>query len=580
MTHVRGDTGARNDPSGKDERGSSIPAVIHDAAGTYVPSHELGRGAFGTVWCARHHSPSGLEREVAIKILNSGADPTHIARLRDEARILALLDHPVFVRVHDLIRVRDSWALVMERVHGMDIRALLADGGFVPAAAAAVVSRLADALHAAWAHPTPDGSQLCLAHRDLKPANVMIGMHGDMRLLDFGVAWVNLAEREAATVDATVGSLGYMAPERLRGDDHPRSDVYSLGVLWWEMLTGRRYRKMADLQDDHDRHRERALAQIEAPPSLLRTMLQFDADQRPRMDVVAEAAAKIIGSVNVAAWLRRRVAQFRPGPDVDPHEVAPTERFEEANEPLDFAQDALAITPRTRRSSEVETVSDPFVVPLITDPSPTPVSSHPRGERLAVAIAAVALLAAMGAMGTALRSSTVPAIAQPRPAVVAPATAPAIPVTPSVTEAPAEIFIASSPPTPTVSPPIEMVFEPRVPAVLPPSPVPASPSGPQPTPPKSAPGSRPLPSDTRAWVKLVGIAEGALRGDDGKIVALPGVVPPGLYAIVVGGVTRGAVQVRGGEVVTIECAGVLCAKGSSTADSSSLIPQALSDSRH
>ena len=185
-----------------------------DLAGTrYELVSELGRGGMGVVYLARD---TALDREVALKIV----DRVHAGGR--EARVLARLEHPGIVPVHDFGELPDGRAFyAMKRVRGDRLDRWLAAGRDV-AERLAVFLRVCDAVAFAHAHG--------VVHRDLKPENVMVGEFGDVLVLDWGIAQVPDAAGARAG-DAIAGTPDYMAPEQARGDadaDH-RADVYALG---------------------------------------------------------------------------------------------------------------------------------------------------------------------------------------------------------------------------------------------------------------------------------------------------------------------------------------------------------------
>ena len=204
-----------------------------------VPGYELleslGRGGMGEVFLARQKS---LGREVALKILRgdlaeSGWLPERFER---EARTMATLHHPNIVTVHDALRLSDGCvAIVMEFVRGGTLRARIA--------AAPEGLPLADAVR--WVRQTADGLRAAHAagiiHRDVKPENVLINTNGDARVSDFGISFSTGPEATRYTQTGTsLGTIGYMAPEQFRGGPvDERSDIYSLGAMFYEMLTGR-----------------------------------------------------------------------------------------------------------------------------------------------------------------------------------------------------------------------------------------------------------------------------------------------------------------------------------------------------
>ncbi len=202
----------------------------------------LGRGGFGEVYRARMRAPSGIESIIALKVLRSdlGHDPSALGRLRDEARLLASLDHPSILKVHDLVRLAGLTALVAEYVDGDDWSTLIRSGDRVPIRVhLEIAARVADALHAAWTARNEHGP-LRLVHRDVKPANIRVGRSGQVKLLDFGVAQFESSIREARTSsDEIVGSLPYVAPERFRTRTVSGAvDVYSLGCILFHILAG------------------------------------------------------------------------------------------------------------------------------------------------------------------------------------------------------------------------------------------------------------------------------------------------------------------------------------------------------
>jgi serine/threonine-protein kinase len=210
------------------------PGVI--IAGKYRLTHQLGRGAMGTVWAAVHQE---LDRTVALKLID-GPEPELRHRLRREARALGALTHRNIVDIYDV-----GWTdggdpfLVMQMLTGETLSHRLAETRRLDASEAARIGRdVARALAAAHAIP--------IVHRDLKPANVFL--HRDpgepapiVKVLDFGVA-KNLASPDGHRTElgAMVGSLPYMSPEQVRGQgdvDH-RADIWALGALLFELLTG------------------------------------------------------------------------------------------------------------------------------------------------------------------------------------------------------------------------------------------------------------------------------------------------------------------------------------------------------
>ncbi len=286
----------------------------------------LGAGGFGEVYLASMISAGGVRSEVALKVLHQGLDPGSqaVERLRDEARLLGLLNHPSILRIHDLVLLQDRVTLVTEFIDGADLdHCFNGDDPLPPAAALVVLGKVAEALNTAFTRVGPDGRPLHLLHRDIKPSNIRIGRHGEVKLLDFGIAKATGFDREAKTqTNTVVGSFPYMAPERFDDSgDSTAADVYSLGCVLFEALTGRRlYEDMevrqlfalAMVQEKHDAKLAERFALVgDVHPEvrrLLTEMLRFDPDGRPPVDSLGsrcEDLADDVGGKNLSRWRRR-----------------------------------------------------------------------------------------------------------------------------------------------------------------------------------------------------------------------------------------------------------------------------------
>jgi len=184
----------------------------------YEVTGVAGDGGMGTVYIARDHL---LDRDVAVKVLDiADQKGSRAARLQREAHILAKLDHPGIVPVHDAGTLEDGRAFyVMKLVKGRRLDDLIRDR--LPLAnRLTVFGRILDAVAFAHAHG--------IVHRDLKPDNVMVGGFGEVYVMDWGVAQDGRADSEAVVV----GTPGFMAPEQAAaGDVDPRADIYALGIL-------------------------------------------------------------------------------------------------------------------------------------------------------------------------------------------------------------------------------------------------------------------------------------------------------------------------------------------------------------
>ncbi len=203
--------------------------------GPYRLERALGQGGMGIVYEAYDRR---LDRKVAIKRLLQGQDdPKWRARLRREARTTAQLDHPAVVQIFDLVEDTDGDWIVMERLHGSPLATLLEEGPLDVDATLDYARQIAKGLVAAH--------DLDIIHRDLKTENVMILPDGRVKVLDFGIAkYVGLVDegsrqRDLSKTGLIVGTGRAMSPEQARGlSVGPRSDLFSLGILLYECLTG------------------------------------------------------------------------------------------------------------------------------------------------------------------------------------------------------------------------------------------------------------------------------------------------------------------------------------------------------
>ena len=276
---------------------------------------EIGSGGFGTVYRGRLVGPSGFVKNVAVKVLNDemARNVDLSRRLRDEARILGLLQHRAIVNVDDLLEIDGRWAVVMELVEGADLQDLLARGPIPSRPAVEILREVASALGAAHEATDPStGLRLGIVHRDIKPANIRVTAAGEVKVLDFGVARAHFAVREAQTRSISFGSTGYLAPERFDGVDLPASDVYSLGVVAWESLTGSSLSQLSVIEARHRAGVHAALSDLQTVMSpaaaaplagLLEQMLAYSWEDRP---TASEVAARLEGIFLLAEgpWLR------------------------------------------------------------------------------------------------------------------------------------------------------------------------------------------------------------------------------------------------------------------------------------
>jgi serine/threonine protein kinase len=220
--------------TGKGAPSKSAPPT-HEELVAAFPQLEIleliGQGGMGFVFKARQ---SKIERLVALKILpqSLAADPAFAERFTREGRVLARLNHPNIVTIHDFGQANGFFYLLMEFVDGVNLRQAMKAGRFTPAQALAIVPKICEALQ--FAHN--EG----ILHRDIKPENILLDSKGRVKIADFGIAKLLGEPHTDATrtgSGATLGTPHYMAPEQLErpGEVDHRADIYSLGVVLADM---------------------------------------------------------------------------------------------------------------------------------------------------------------------------------------------------------------------------------------------------------------------------------------------------------------------------------------------------------
>jgi len=231
--------GADTVPESFPARGSRTPPPTVEEVAAQFPDLEIlepiGAGGMGAVYQARQPK---LDRLVALKILSQdlARDPAFSERFNREARVLARLNHPNIVTVFDFGTRGPFFFLVMEFVDGVNLRQAMKAGGFTPSESLVLVQDICGALE--FAHE--EG----ILHRDIKPENILIDARGRVKIADFGLAkLIDKDEEDGLTLTvrgAVLGSPHYMAPEQIEnpGEVDQRADIYSLGVVFYELLTG------------------------------------------------------------------------------------------------------------------------------------------------------------------------------------------------------------------------------------------------------------------------------------------------------------------------------------------------------
>lgn len=309
------------------DRAESVPGNL--AAGAMIGRWEilkhLGTGGMASVYLARARGEAGFEKLVAIKVMHP-----HLARndravehFLDEAKLAARISHPNVVQILDLGKIGNDFVIVMEYVDGVDLEQLLA------AARAAerpvpidvglgIVRRICDGLNAAHVATTSDGKPMNLVHRDVKSANVLVSVQGGVKVVDFGIAKA-ASQGHLTIAGETKGTPSMMAPEQRVGDTvDVRADVYSLGAVAYEILTGRSVNldlaALAHLGIENWPHLPLPSTVCpQLPPELdplLMSAMAFERDRRPADCAVFEAAIEKIMKANAIAATDKDIARW------------------------------------------------------------------------------------------------------------------------------------------------------------------------------------------------------------------------------------------------------------------------------
>ncbi|MEU2205123.1 protein kinase [Microbacterium oleivorans] len=402
------------------------PLVGDTLADRYRLIAQVGQGGMARVFRA---DDTALGRTVAVKVLRPGVEGAAGApeRARSEVTLLASLNHPSLVTLFDAHLTGSPEYLVMEFVDGPTLSSRIAEGPLPPAEVAALAAELGEALHVVHASG--------VVHRDMKPSNVLLapphlpGGRPRAKLADFGIALL-LDSARLTTPGTIIGTAAYLAPEQVQGGDPaPPADVYALGLVLLEALTGERAYPHTDGVGA-------ALARLTTPPtipdalgpawtSLLSRMTATRPEERPTALAVVEAAERLrtapVDGAPPLPPVRAAVAAGIPvSAAVDP-EATRTDTPAEADAPtlLEPAAARAAGDAPTRRYPTAATVADGSAAPASAEEEPRRRSRRPLVIGLAVAVVALIAGASIWAgslVGGQQSSTTDPAQTEPTPA--------------------------------------------------------------------------------------------------------------------------------------------------------------------
>ncbi|MFC9247361.1 serine/threonine-protein kinase [Streptomyces sp. NPDC057136] len=353
----------------------------------YELAHRLGRGGMGEVWSARDHS---LDRQIALKFMHrtdhQSAPALREERFRREARYTARLGHPGVPAIHDVGKLPDGRLyLVMELVKGDTLTKLLKEHGSCPVdQALSITEQIASVLAAAH--------RSGLVHRDLKPANLMLTPSAKVKVLDFGIAAAltpSSQEPPLTSPSGVVGTPGFISPEQAVGQPATdRSDLYALGCVLYEILTGRppfRADTPLAVAYQHVYEVPPPIAELkpgvsDALAALVMQLLAKEPQARPSagetvvavraMSAAAEAAAR--RTTTVLPRLPGGPTQARPAPDARPASASsgPGLPPHSGIAPPPHSQSALPPAPPPRRPSVVAPAPPPRSQPVAPAPPP------------------------------------------------------------------------------------------------------------------------------------------------------------------------------------------------------------------
>ena len=362
--------------------------------GQYVLQRRIARGGMAEVFLAQQHGLEGFDRRVAVKrILPHLADsPDFIKMFLGEAKLAAQLSHPNVVHIYEFGKVGADYFIAMEYVDGVNTGQLW-NYGQTERLPVTLVARLgadaATALH--YAHELrANGKPLGLVHRDVSPANLMVSFDGVVKLCDFGIAKAAAIGDQLTNPGQVKGKYAYMSPEQTIGSPlDGRSDVFSLAIVLWELVTGKLIVRRTDAVEAMRAIRDGRLESIaraapHTPPALaeaiewaLETRREGRAtaiDLAQALEAFIKSAPEIATPMQLGAWVRQRFTRDATG-EVTPAPARPAPGTEVASvtPESDTAVTVALIRPQLSETEPVAPDGDSAIAP----PAPSPAALQP-----------------------------------------------------------------------------------------------------------------------------------------------------------------------------------------------------------
>jgi len=358
-----------------------MPEETGKRIGDYQILNELGSGGMGRVYKVRNVLTDRIE---AMKILlpNLSGREDIAARFLREIKLMANLNHPNIAALRTAFTADNQLVMIMEFVEGTDLAERLEHGSIAPPDAVNYIQQVLSAL--SYAH------QQHVIHRDIKPSNMMLTPQGVVKLMDFGIARAG-EERSITMTGTTLGSLGYMSPEQVKGEPtDARSDLYSVGVSLYEMVTGQRpFQATSDYSIMAAHVKETPKPPVELHPGLPAAMneiiiMSIAKDPAQRFQT-ADAFRNALSSVRFAPEESKPILQGKPD-DVTVDTILPS-----ASQPV------AAATPQPTFAAPVKTPAAPVIPAAPSIPIPPP---QPGGHRgLYMTLGALIVLAVLVVAG-------------------------------------------------------------------------------------------------------------------------------------------------------------------------------------